>query len=64
MKYPDLADGRAVEGPRQYSVLKYRRKAFSRELPDAAFAHETSSGCFDSYSLALALAQHDRSKNL
>lgn len=51
VKYPNVTDGRAVEGPRQYSVLKYRHKAFSRELPNAACAHETSSGCFDSLNM-------------
>ena len=64
MKCPNLADRRAVEGPRQYFVLKYRHKAFSREFPDAEFAQETSWGCFDSGSLAFAIAQHNRSGNL
>jgi hypothetical protein len=79
MKYPNLADGRVtgapnargvrvlgwgVEGPRKYFVLKYRHKAFSREFPDAEFAQEASSGCFNSCSLAFALAQHNRSRNL
>jgi hypothetical protein len=64
MKYPNLADGRAVEGPRKYFVLKYRHEAFSREFPDAEFAQETSSGYFNSCSLAFALAQHNRSRNL
>ena len=60
MKYLNLADGRVVEGPRQYSVLKYRHKAFSREFPDSVFVIETSLGCFDSRLLAFALAQHDK----
>jgi hypothetical protein len=48
------------KNPREYFFLKVRFNAFSKEFPETAFATEKSSRCFDSRSLALALAQHDK----
>jgi hypothetical protein len=58
--FPDEPDRRGIEGSQEYFDLRNRFKAFSREFPVAACAIEISSGCFDSRSLAFALAQHDR----
>jgi hypothetical protein len=56
----DATDGRGVEGSRHCVVLPCSIKAFSRELPAAPSIVHTSSGSFDSPSLALGLAQDDR----
>ena len=40
--------GRGVEGPRGCLQKKHGTKAFSRELPEAAFQIDDSSGSFDS----------------
>jgi hypothetical protein len=61
------ADRRGVEEPvlslpkepQHFLVLPCGIKAFSRELPDASVAAQTSSGSFDSPSLLLGLAQDD-----
>src|ERR1051325_8117258 len=55
--FPNDSDRREVEGSREYFKLTKRFKAFSREFPVAELPIEASSGCFDSRSLTLALAQ-------